>query len=60
MAMIYTHIKTGNLYKILHECEIKIGEVWVPGVVYTRSDINGPVYCREKEKFNLKFKNYDI
>ena len=53
--MRYIHTKTGNLYKVLHECEIKILGVWVPGVVYTRADIIGPTYCRVKEDFNAKF-----
>lgn len=52
---IYTHIKTGNKYRIIQECLMKIDGTWKDAVVYV-SEKNGEMYVREYSDFILNFK----
>ena len=57
----FKNIKTGNVYVVISTTKMKIGE-WVPGVIYTREDVEyGELYTRELKDFQKKFdKIYDI
>ena len=52
---IYVHIKTGNKYRIIQECLMKIDGTWKDAVVYV-SEKNGEMYVREYSDFVLNFK----
>lgn len=52
---IYVHTKTGNRYRIIQECLMKIDGTWKDAVVYV-SEKNGEMYVREYSDFVLNFK----
>ena len=35
----FEHIKSGNIYVIISTTDIKIGDKWIPGVIYTREGV---------------------
>lgn len=51
----YVHTKTGNRYRIIQECLMKIDGTWKDAVVYV-SEKNGEMYVREYSDFVLNFK----
>lgn len=52
---IYVHTKTGNRYRIIQECLMKIDGTWKDAIVYV-SEKNGEMYVREYSDFVLNFK----
>ena len=47
----FKHIKTGNIYIVISATKMKIGE-WVPGIVYTRDEVEyGECCTRELKDF---------
>ena len=52
---IYVHTKTGNRYRIIQECLMKIDGTWKDAVVYV-SEKDGEMYVREYSDFVLNFK----
>lgn len=52
---IYVHTKTGNRYRIIQECLMKIDGTWKDAVVYV-SEKDGEMYVREYNDFVLNFK----
>lgn len=52
---IYIHTKTGNRYRIIQECLVKIDGTWVDGVVYI-NDHTGEMYVRSLIDFTKNFK----
>lgn len=52
---IYVHTKTGNRYRIIQECLMKIDGTWKDAIVYV-SEKNGEMYVREYNDFVLNFK----
>ena len=55
LHFIYVHIKTGNRYRIIQECLMKIEGTWKEAVVYV-SEKDGEMYVREYSDFVLNFK----
>ena len=55
LHFIYVHTKTGNRYRIIQECLMKIDGTWKDAVVYV-SEKNGEMYVREYSDFVLNFK----
>ena len=55
LHFIYVHIKTGNRYRIIQECLMKIDGTWKDAVVYV-SEKDGEMYVREHNDFVLNFK----
>jgi hypothetical protein len=53
--LIYVHTKTGNKYRIIQECLVKIDGTWKDAIVYV-SEKNGEMYVREYNDFVLNFK----
>ena len=53
--LIYVHTKTGNRYRIIQECLMKIDGTWKDAIVYI-SEKNGEMYVREYNDFTLNFK----
>lgn len=51
----YVHTKTGNRYRIIQECLMKIDGTWKDAIVYV-SEKNGEMYVREYNDFVLNFK----
>lgn len=51
---IYVHTKTGNRYRIIQECLMKIDDTWKDAVVYV-SEKNGEMYVRKHSDFVLNF-----
>ena len=52
---IYVHTKTGNRYRIIQECLMKIDGTWKDAIVYV-SEVNGEMFVREYSDFTLNFK----
>lgn len=52
---IYVHNKTGNRYRIIQECLMKIDGTWKDAIVYI-SEVNGEMFVREHNDFTLNFK----
>ena len=52
---IYVHNKTGNRYRIIQECLMKIDGKWKDAIVYI-SEVNGEMFVREYNDFTLNFK----
>lgn len=52
---IYVHTKTGNRYRIVRECLMKIDGKWKDAIVYV-SEVNGEMFVREYNDFTLNFK----
>ena len=52
---IYVHTKTGNRYRIVQECLMKIDGKWKDAIVYI-SEKNGEMFVREYNDFTLNFK----
>jgi uncharacterized membrane protein len=52
---IYVHTKTGNRYRIIQECLMKIDGTWKDAIVYV-SEEEGEMYVRESKDFTLNFK----
>lgn len=52
---IYVHTKTGNRYRIVQECLMKIDGTWKDAIVYV-SEVNGEMFVREYSDFVLNFK----
>ena len=55
LYFIYVHTKTGNRYRIVQECLMKIDGKWKDAIVYV-SEKNGEMYVREYNDFVLNFK----
>ena len=55
LHFIYVHIKTGNRYRIIQECLMKIDGTWKDAIVYV-SEKNDEMYVREYSDFVLNFK----
>ena len=55
LHFIYVHTKTGNRYRIIQECLMKIDGTWKDAIVYV-SEKNGEMYVREYNDFVLNFK----
>lgn len=53
--LTYVHIKTGNRYRFIQECLMKIDGTWKDAVIY-ESEKNGEIYVREYSDFVLNFK----
>lgn len=53
---IYIHTKTGNRYRVIQECLMKIDGTWKDAVVYV-SEKNGEMYVREYSDFVINFKS---
>jgi hypothetical protein len=54
-SLIYVHTKTGNKYRIIQECLVKIDGTWVDGVIYI-NDHTGEMYVRSLIDFTKNFK----
>ena len=52
---IYVHSKTGNRYRIIQECLMKIDGTWKDAIVYVSYN-NGEMFVREYSDFVLNFK----
>lgn len=52
---IYVHLKTGNKYRIIQECQMKFDGKWMDAVAYM-SEKDGELYIREYDDFVLNFK----
>ena len=59
LHFIYVHTKTGNRYRIVQECLMKIDGTWKDAIVYI-SEVNGEMFVREYNDFTLKFLNIQI
>lgn len=55
LHFIYIHTKTGNRYRIIQECLMKIDGKWKDAIVYI-SEVNGEMFVREYNDFTLNFK----
>lgn len=53
--LTYVHTKTGNRYRFIQECLMKIDGTWKDAVIY-ESEKNGEIYVREYSDFTLNFK----
>lgn len=54
--LTYVHTKTGNRYRVIQECLMKIDGTWKDAIVYV-SEKNGEMYVREYSDFVLNFKS---
>lgn len=52
---IYIHLNTGNRYRVIQECLMKIDGTWKNAIVYV-SEEEGEMYVRESKDFRLNFK----
>lgn len=53
---IYVHTKTGNRYRIIQECLMKIDGTWKDAIVYVSEKNGGEMYVREYSDFITNFK----
>lgn len=49
----YIHKGNRKRYAMLQDCKIKVGDLWIKGVVYLR---DGKMFCRSKLDF---FENFE-
>jgi hypothetical protein len=57
IGQTYEHLSTGRVYQIICEANKGLMPGWVHTVVY-RGVINGTVYARPYEEFQIKMRRY--
>ena len=56
---IYVHIKTGNRYRIIQECQMKFDGKWMDAIAYM-SERTYEMYVREYSDFVTHFKKLSL
>ena len=56
---IYVHIKTGNKYRIIQECQMKFDGKWIDAIAYM-SERTCEMYVREYNDFVTHFKRLSL